>query len=513
MGRESHHRRTILLGSLAFMKDKNKLFCFGMEFLGRTTLTLFGGSSFSNHFTLATYNDNISVSLEEKDEIVGILIGCDRIVTPEDAIELMNNRLKQDWTWRVVLKVMLIIHHVIQSPSTSVLWMTNFFVRFNIFDMTSSFREGELDDKQACQHAVVVRKYSLYLKCLVREMTRKDAFLTKSTYLGTYGEKVKCLEQDELFRAAHVLHAAFTSCCAVFFEDKKLTVPTGFCALTEGIALATYRDAVRHYAMLCTVLLELLSRTEEFDEAECKFLVQCVSQTELCTALAVEFSNFVRDLPSIDTRAVLDFERNPRETQEWIRQLVVSKGLSESATAPVDIINSHLLLSESNTATTAANHNKQPHITAGRATTIMTSKVSAAGQNSMTANTDDDTGNKSTSSRNSTLLYRGAASKETELVDLSNVSGSGNNSSPYASHTLNGDSNNYKINAADGSHHSGYSDKGHKDDSGGQYGHLIDNNIKVDEKGCGEQKDASSPATSDSKRFMLLDDDEDDDDD
>ena len=148
---------------------------------------------------LATYDDRIAPSDADLEDVLHAVLGNKADITSDEAVDAIPARLRQCWTWTVVLKILMILHYIGVAPQTPQVWLKQLFLdvrtrqdqpQNSLLLTCRSFREEGGDNNAAPQHARVVRRYATFLSTFVTELTSPSSVLAKSRllhYLGTPG--------------------------------------------------------------------------------------------------------------------------------------------------------------------------------------------------------------------------------------------------------------------------------------------------------------------------------------
>lgn len=281
-----------------------------MDALRRTIGTLFIPSGFHRSLLLSTYEDVFAAEEGEIEAVVQGLLGCDPKLNGNASTEMLMQRLRENWTWKVVLKVLLVLHRLIVSPCATRVFLKGFLQNIDTFTICQSFREGEGTDAQAESHTQVIRKYAFYLNLLSSELIKQHPRYSKDMRFDS--AMFKEYDEEELFSLIQFYSTLLRSCFALYVTvENKVFVINGFCELTATVALFLLKDVLHIYKILSLAGLELLNRYPQLHPDDIQIAEDAYEAYRISSDQMQTFLEFVKNLPELGRIELPRFQTPP----------------------------------------------------------------------------------------------------------------------------------------------------------------------------------------------------------
>ncbi|CEL92982.1 unnamed protein product [Vitrella brassicaformis CCMP3155] len=282
-----------------------------VDHLNRKFATIFA-SPFQKALLKATFDDESEVKEKNLTIVVQTLLGGNRDTTSAEAVDALLHRIQENWTWKVILKVLIALHYIVVCPQTTPQWLQSFLADFDVFKACQSFQEAAWGP-QADTHAHLIRRYSSFLEVFTNAILKRTSKLCKGTKVSD--GMFKDLDSDELVRDVVFIQSVLDKCISVFMDrDKKFLVPTGFCDLTSCCVRYIFKECMEVYTLLNYGVLEILDR---LDSLEDEFVEEALERYKLLcdtTDRLMIFCSFMKTLPKVPSESIPVLDAPPPET-------------------------------------------------------------------------------------------------------------------------------------------------------------------------------------------------------
>uniref|UniRef100_A0A0K6S8V3 ENTH domain-containing protein n=1 Tax=Chromera velia CCMP2878 TaxID=1169474 RepID=A0A0K6S8V3_9ALVE len=194
-----------------------------MDLLQRNLQTLFA-SAYSSSLLNATFNDSCAPKEKDFAAVLQGLMSGDKGTGPDKAKTLLLERIRKNWTWKVILKSLMFFHFTCTSSSSSSAWMEEFFGDCKVFESFYSFQENYLG-KTGVAHALVIRRYATFLEHLLRDAINVPRFrhpLCKEMSMETVRTLFEESDNDQLLDFLYALQIHLQRCLLVFVKKAEV---------------------------------------------------------------------------------------------------------------------------------------------------------------------------------------------------------------------------------------------------------------------------------------------------
>lgn len=298
-----------------------------MDTVRRTLGSLLVPAGFRRSLLVATYLDESAPSDGDLEIVAQGLLGNERGLSRAECCGALRDRIRENWTWTVVLKTLMAIHRCLQSPCLTNDKLIDISKRLSIIELCQNFREGEGTDLQAESHARLIRLYTAYVLLLMSSWKRKNSNLKSLSGLGD-PELLKYIRE----------YSQLLSYCVRPFADISSTSDSsprcatiyGFCPVTGAAFFALLRDATIWWPRVRMGGETLLARSHSIHPNDMNEAIKAYGEHRSAIGGLRGFCSFFPRLPVLTGMAAPSFDPPSQLPPKWKKRytddLVTSSG-------------------------------------------------------------------------------------------------------------------------------------------------------------------------------------------